>query len=145
MNPKKSGRITALTLAALLGPLALCTAHADVYVPNADAPSVTVYAADAVGNTAPIRTLAGSDTGFVSGAYQGPSGITTDTVNNELYVVEFQPERISVFDLNANGNVAPLRTLVDGPNSELAQPRTVAVDTANDEIIVANIRGEILT
>lgn len=145
MNRKKSGRITALTLAALLGPLALCTAHADVYVPNEDTPSVTVYATGAVGNAAPIRTLAGPNTGFVSGSFEGPSGITTDTVNNELYVVEFQPERISVFDLNANGNVAPLRTLIEGASSGLAQPRTVAVDTAHNEIIVANFQNSIRT
>ena len=104
--------------------------RADLYVANFNGPSITVYATSAAGNTAPVRTIAGSNTGIVN-----PESVTVDAVNNELYVADFFGQAIRVFGLAASGNVAPLRTL-GGPTSGVGQPRMVAVDTVNNEIFV---------
>ena len=114
---------------------------ADIYVANqfpAASASVTAYAPTAIGNAAPVRTIAGALTGFNS-----PETVTADTVNSELYVADFGGKAVRVFPLNANGNVAPTRTLIDGPNSQISQVRMVAVDTVNNELIVVSINNAI--
>ena len=122
---------------ALLGLVAFVPAsQADVYVANDQ--SVTVYASDAVGNAAPVRTIAGPATGFVH-----LTSVTVDAVNNELYVADFHGYAIRVFSLSADGNVAPLRNLIHGPNSGISQVRMVAVDTVNDEIFVLSFNDAI--
>jgi len=110
-------------------------AQADVYVANENAipPSVTVYGTAAVDNATPVRTIAGPLTGFV-----GPSAVTLDTVNNELYVADFAGQAVRVFNASDNGNVAPIRTLVEGVNSLIGQVRMVAVDLFHDELIVVS-------
>lgn len=110
-------------------------AQADVYVANQNAnpPSVTVYGASAVDNAAPLRTIAGALTGFVS-----PSAVTLDTVNNELYVADFFGQAVRVFNAGASGDVAPVRTLIHGINSQIGQVRMVAVDLFHDELIVVS-------
>jgi DNA-binding beta-propeller fold protein YncE len=50
---------------------------------------------------------------------------------------KFLPSSITVFDGDAKGDVAPLR-VIQGPLSEIDWPMGVAVDEANDEIVVAN-------
>jgi DNA-binding beta-propeller fold protein YncE len=49
----------------------------------------------------------------------------------------FVPSSITIYDGDATGDVAPLRTL-QGPTSQIDWPMGVAVDEANNEIIVAN-------
>jgi DNA-binding beta-propeller fold protein YncE len=49
----------------------------------------------------------------------------------------FVPSSLTVYDGDAQGDVAPLRTL-SGPLSQIDWPMGVAVDEANDEIFVAN-------
>ena len=49
----------------------------------------------------------------------------------------FLPSSVTVYDGDANGDVAPLRT-VQGPNSQLDWPMGVVIDEINNEIIVAN-------
>jgi len=50
---------------------------------------------------------------------------------------KFLPSSITVFDGDAKGDVAPLR-VIQGPLSQIDWPMGVAVDEANNEIIVAN-------
>jgi len=50
---------------------------------------------------------------------------------------KFLPSSITVFDGEANGDVAPLR-VIQGPLSQIDWPMGVAVDEVNNEIIVAN-------
>ena len=123
--------------------LAPLLAGANVYVANEGfhtgvPPSVTVYAPSAEGNAAPARTIAGPNTNLSS-----PEAVFVDTVNGELYVADFVGRAIRVFPLNANGNVAPTRELVDGPNSGLFQVRDMVVDTAHDELIVTSFNDSI--
>lgn len=122
-----------ILLFILAGPL-----RADLYVANFNGPSITVYATSAAGNAAPVRTIAGSNTGIT-----GPNGVTVDTVNNELYVADFVSQSVRVFALAATGNAVPLRTIIQGPNSGIVQPRMVAVDTVNNEIFVLCINESI--
>ncbi len=49
----------------------------------------------------------------------------------------FVPSSITIYDGDATGDVAPLRT-IQGPTSQIDWPMGVAVDEANNEIIVAN-------
>ena len=49
----------------------------------------------------------------------------------------FVPSSITIYDGDASGDVAPLRT-IRGTNSQIDWPMGVAVDEVNDEIVVAN-------
>jgi DNA-binding beta-propeller fold protein YncE len=53
----------------------------------------------------------------------------------------FVPSSITVYDGNATGDVAPLRTIA-GPQSQVNWPMGVVVDEVNNEIIVANNGGD---
>jgi DNA-binding beta-propeller fold protein YncE len=61
----------------------------------------------------------------------------TGNAFNEDARGRFMPSSLTIFDGDANGDVAPLRT-VQGPVSQLDWPMGVAVDEVNNEIIVAN-------
>jgi DNA-binding beta-propeller fold protein YncE len=50
---------------------------------------------------------------------------------------KFLPSSITVFDGDARGDAAPLR-VIQGPVSQIDWPMGVAVDEANNEIVVAN-------
>jgi DNA-binding beta-propeller fold protein YncE len=49
----------------------------------------------------------------------------------------FVPSSVTVYDGDATGDVAPLRT-IQGPTSQIDWPMGVAVDEVNNEIVVAN-------
>jgi hypothetical protein len=115
------------------------TVSADVYVANnGSSASVTVYPPTAGGNASPSRTIGGSNTTF-----NYPEAVSTDLVNSELYVTDFFGKAVDVFPLGANGNVAPSRALIDGPNSGLSDPRMAIIDTAHNEMIVASANDSI--
>ncbi len=92
----------------------------NLYVANAGEPingrdanmRVTVYAPDADGNAAPIRTIEGPDTGL-----QRPFCLSLDAAGN-LYVVNLAGSTgyvtITVYARGASGNARPARTL-QGP------------------------------
>ena len=103
---------------------------------------ITVYSRTANGNVPPLRTIAGAATGL-----QNPRGLAVDTVNNQILVVNVdgnltdgppQPPTITVHSRTANGNVAPLRTI---SGAGLQNPIGLAVDTGNNEVLVANFGG----
>lgn len=80
---------------------------------------ITVYAKNATGDAAPIRTISGAQTGLTA-----PDGIALDAHDN-IYVTQFPPgvstPSVAVFKAGANGNVPPVRMIVgsktgiDGP------------------------------
>jgi DNA-binding beta-propeller fold protein YncE len=49
----------------------------------------------------------------------------------------FVPSSVTIFDGDAKGDVAPLR-IISGPQSQIDWPMGIAVDEANNEIVVAN-------
>jgi hypothetical protein len=61
----------------------------------------------------------------------------TGNVLNEAARGRFVSSSVTVYDGDATGDVAPLRT-IQGPTTEIDWPMGVAVDEANNEIIVAN-------
>jgi DNA-binding beta-propeller fold protein YncE len=77
-----------------------------IYVTQADN-SIVVFALDATGNTAPVRTIIGA-----LAALNLPIGIDFDTTTKTLFVANRQGGVVHVFDAEATGNVAPLRTLM---------------------------------
>jgi len=103
--------------------------------------SVTVYAPNANGDAAPIRTIAGSKTGLAGpiGLALGPSG--------ELYVAnQMNPATVTVYDSLANGNATPIRTIEGSPlglTPGFVQPGGIALDSSG-ELFVTNtpIYGE---
>jgi len=85
-------------------------------------PSVAVFPRDADGNVAPLRTIAGSNTGM-----SWPGGIAVDGVGR-IYVsdsVAGAYGTIFVYAAGANGNVPPIAEITDG----VADPSGVAVDS----------------
>src|SRR5262249_24278018 len=88
-------------------------------VSNSTPPSITVYtaAATANGNIAPVATINGSNTGFVS-----PNQIAFDTTARDtLYVIDPGAGSVFVFTsfTTANGNLAPTRA-INGSSTTLS-------------------------
>ena len=95
-------------------------ARDEIVVPQQFAQAIMTFRGDASGEAAPIRIIQGPLTQL-----RGSSGVVLDPVNNEIIT-----ER-KVFPLDANGNVAPIRTT----------PFTVlAVDPVHD-LYVGTIGG----
>lgn len=102
-------------------------------------PSVTVFAADAKGNTAPLRFIEGPKTQM-----NWPTGISVDADRGEVYVANAAGDSITVYNATAQGDAAPIRTL-KGPRTMLKNPNGVFVDTVNDELWVANYGNHLAT
>lgn len=85
---------------------------------------VTVYAKDANGDVAPLQSISGAQTGLT-----GPDGIGLDSSDN-IYVTQFPPNNatpsVTVFKKGANGNIAPVRTIV-GSRTGLDVPAGIIV------------------
>ncbi len=72
----------------------------EIVVPQQFAQAILTFRGAATGEEPPIRVIQGNRTQL-----RGSSGVVLDTVNNEI-ITEGR-----VFPLDANGNVAPIRTL----------------------------------
>lgn len=118
-----------------------------MYVANREGPprhhgrprgSVTVYAANASGDAAPIRTIVGDATGLAD-----PTALALDARGN-LYVAN--RATVTIYGPGAAGNVAPVRTLA-GPSTGLFSLTGIAVDrrgyvyVANDTVTKDGLRG----
>lgn len=100
-------------------------------------PSITVYAKDAKGDAAPLRTIAGPKTQM-----DWPTGIAVDPERNEIYVANDGGNSILVFDSSARGDATPIRVL-KGPKSLVSNPTGVFLDKANNELWVASFGNHI--
>jgi len=58
----------------------------------------------------------------------------------ELFVANYSNNSVTVFNRAANGNVAPIRTIV-GDATGLSGPFAVATDAVNNELFVANVNS----
>jgi DNA-binding beta-propeller fold protein YncE len=97
------------------------------------APSIAVYARDASGNTAPLRTISGPKT-----TLNWPMLIAVDEQRAEIYVANDMDNSVVVFRESDEGNVAPAR-IIKGPKTGVKNPTGVALDLANQELWVANM------
>jgi len=121
----------------LLSPagLALDMVNDEILVANigsttASNSSITAYSRTADGDVAPLRApISGADTKLAQ-----PIGLVV--VGDEVVVAN--ESSITVYSRTASGNVAPVRT-VSGDLTELDHPLGLGMDTANDELLVANL------
>lgn len=103
-------------------------------------PSITVYARNARGNVAPLRTIQGSNTQL-----DDAKPIFVDDERHEIVVADGSPtDAVLFFDQKANGNVAPKR-IIQGKDTGLSNPTGVFVDKKHDEVLVANWSNHTIT
>ena len=102
-------------------------------------PSITVHAADATGNVAPVRVIEGPKAQLA-----WPTGISVDAARGEIYVSNAAGDSINVYSATAGGDVAPLRQ-IKGPRTMLRNPNGVSVDPVNGEVWVANFGNHTAT
>src|SRR6266568_6891412 len=85
------------------------------------------------GQVAPLRIVEGQNTNISRSGH----GVAIDLVHNEVVMPSAMAGAIVVHRRDADGNVAPLRTII-GSLTRLNSPQGVAVDLVNDEIAVSN-------
>ena len=82
---------------------------------------IAEFSAGSKGNVAPVRVIAGSNTGMVE-----PFAIAVDT-NDYVYVTDVKKNSVKVFGPDQSGNVAP-HLVIQGSNTGLQSPEGIAVD-----------------
>ena len=111
---------------------------------------MAVYGKGANGGDKPLRLLKGPKTRL-----SDVHGIAIDSKNKLLYVNtwgnisdpdvagsdRFEPNAISVYPMNADGDTAPLRT-IQGAKTQLDWPGAMSVDPATGDLYVANDAGQ---
>jgi DNA-binding beta-propeller fold protein YncE len=102
-------------------------------------PSITVYAKNASGNTAPLRTIQGPRTQL-----NWPAGMAVDSERGELFVANDTGDSVLVFSTSASGDAAPIRVL-KGPKTLIRYPSSVTLDLVNNELWVANFGNHTAT
>src|SRR3989441_410190 len=114
-------------------------------------PEVAVYRKEASGNEKPLRSLQGESTRL-----SDVHGIAIDPKNKLLYAANwghvsdyriagtgrFEDPSISAYPLNADGNVAPLRTIRSAPLNKVSlkfgKVEALAYDEGRDQVWVPN-------
>jgi hypothetical protein len=86
---------------------------------------LTVYAAGANGNVAPLQNITGSNTGMSGAVYDAVDGA------GKIYVTSVNADAVTVYAAGATGNVAPIAT-ISGANTGLVAPTGIAVDAAGN-------------
>ena len=89
--------------------LAVDRVHGEILVPSDLLNEIDVFPIGASGNVFPARSIAGPATGL-----SGTSAVAVDQAHDELVVLsvgDYTNGAIEFFPRNANGNVAPLRTI----------------------------------
>ena len=110
-----------------------------LYISNLGTNTITVYHHDAQGNTAPLDTIGGSNTGL-----SAPGQLSEDAAGN-LYVANgslFKTSSASgvlVFAHGANGNVAPIRRIPVAPGFVGIEAMTV--DQSTGKIFIYEADG----
>jgi hypothetical protein len=100
-------------------------ASLNVYVFDTKTATISEFAAGATGNVAPIRTIAGPNTGLDGG--NGFSfGLAVSKTSGEIFVSNPGSNAILGFAATASGNVAPIQTIA-GSDTGLSDPLGLAV------------------
>jgi DNA-binding beta-propeller fold protein YncE len=110
--------------------LTLSPQHGELYAVSGETGTVNVYPLDANGNTGPARRL----NGIIPRA---GAGVYLDAQNDELFITTQHVNRISVYPRNFEENQEPLR-YIQGPDTGLADPHGIFVDSTTNEIFVSN-------
>ena len=104
-----------------------------------EAPSISVHARGAQGDTPPLRVISGPRTQL-----NWPAGVAVDEERGELYVANDTGNSVLVFRSDAVGDVPPIRVL-KGSKTALDSPTSLFLDTKHDELWVANFGNNALT
>jgi 6-phosphogluconolactonase (cycloisomerase 2 family) len=120
------------------GTMALDPDTGDLYVANDNGQSLLVFRGRTdTGDVAPSRIISGNRTGL---SY--PVGLTIDTRNKELWAVNLGNSSATVYPLDANGNVPPVRKIRSAPSNKVSlrfgKTSTVAYDSKREQILVPN-------
>lgn len=102
-------------------------AAGNIYVPNSRSSEINVFAANASGDVAPIRTISGAQTGL-----QDPMGINV-AADGSFWIADHNGTHMARFAAGASGNVSPIQTISGAATH---------VDNAVDSITGAS--GELL-
>ena len=84
--------------------------------------TISEFAAGATGNVAPIRTIAGSNTGLNGGGI----AVAVSKASGEIFVLNNGTNAVLGFAATASGNVAPIQTLA-GSATQFSNPIGLAV------------------
>ncbi|MSO20061.1 MAG: hypothetical protein EXQ56_06275 [Acidobacteria bacterium] len=129
----------------------------EMYLTVQHSNSVIVYPKYAKGEDKPLREIIGNNTGL-----EDPHGVAADTRRNLLFVSNhgsviatepparmggrpreivgsgrFEQPSITIFNLDGDGNVKPLR-IIEGAKTQLNWPMQIVVDVERGELFVAN-------
>jgi DNA-binding beta-propeller fold protein YncE len=96
-------------------------------------PSITVYALDANGDAAPLRTIQGPKTQL---NWMGAFSLDPETGN--LWVANDVGNSVLVFRGTDNGDAAPMK-FIKGDKTGLDHPAGISIDTKNKEVWVSNM------
>ena len=110
---------------ALPGNTVAVDASRNVYVFDTKTATISEFAAGATGNVAPIRTIAGSNTGL-AGGNGFTFGLAVSKTSGEIFVSNSGSNAILGFAATASGNVAPIQTIA-GSATGLAEPLGLVV------------------
>ena len=112
--------------------LAVDTVNNELDVANGS--SILVFSRTASGNVGPLRTIAS--------VVLSQDGIAVDTVNNEIFVLGESTLAlmigVTVYARTALSDAGPLRTLSGLLTGVSRDPTGIAVDPANNELVVVN-------
>jgi len=111
--------------------------HGEIYIPVAGNKILT-FSREANGDVAPLRVLAGPDTG-IRGSTRGHARVGVDPVHNLLIVTstgnaENGGPALLIFDRTANGNVKP-RSVIRGPKTQVGGGSSAHVSAEKGWII----------
>jgi hypothetical protein len=111
--------------------------------------AISVFAPDANGNVAPIRTISGSNTRMKNVAGIGIDGVGNVYVANIPICSSFPyphkcrgQNEVLIFAAGANGNVAPIRT-ISGSKTGLNFPDAVAIDGSGNVYVSQWAPGDV--
>jgi len=108
--------------------------HDEIVVTSPLAQAILIFRGAANGEERPVRVIQGPHTQILGTAGGGLDKVSVDPVNNEI-LLPVAPGGVLVFDRAANGDVAPKR-LLSGPDTQIRGMSPVAVDPANNVLIV---------
>ena len=103
---------------------------------------LVIFERTASGNAQPLRIIRGPNTGITRVTQMqvySPGGWIVVTQPGEADVQEPEGAFVGVWSIYANGDVPP-QWVIGGPKSRLKKPRGVALNPANKEMIVADMR-----
>jgi DNA-binding beta-propeller fold protein YncE len=95
-------------------------------------PSIRTFTASAEGNTKPLRSITGDQTGL-----NWPMGVEVDEARDEILVANYGDNSIRSFRRTADGDVAPVR-VIKGDRTAIGGPVDVSIDVKRNELWVAN-------